>query len=257
MAMKVTIALSDPPGVIEDEGTYKNRYDGTWEQTGPGHSVQGNLHLFRRYADGDGYRAPARRLHNDLEEGVAVNRPGRLGYGGLGLSGRPAGLRLRWRPRGLCRSAGVVVEAETGEPVRGARGSPSFHAAASHHGRRRKVRDHPARPGRAHPLRQWPDGFRGLEQPVQAGSEAGTTLRISLERLVLEIPSLNVTVNRGVPSGRCPDKRRGDQRPGGGAAKRHQPRRGAPLRTGRDLQRGDRWTYEDLAAWPVVSAAGC
>lgn len=34
MAMKVTIALSDPPGVIEDEGTYKNRYDGTWEQTG-------------------------------------------------------------------------------------------------------------------------------------------------------------------------------------------------------------------------------
>jgi len=34
MAMKVTIALSDPPSVIEDEGTYKNRHNGTWEQTG-------------------------------------------------------------------------------------------------------------------------------------------------------------------------------------------------------------------------------
>lgn len=34
MEMKVTINLSEPPAVIEDEGGYKNRYDGTWEQTG-------------------------------------------------------------------------------------------------------------------------------------------------------------------------------------------------------------------------------
>ena len=34
MALKVTIALTTPPTVLEDEGTYKNRHDGTWEQNG-------------------------------------------------------------------------------------------------------------------------------------------------------------------------------------------------------------------------------
>ncbi len=35
VALKITIALTDPPSEIEDPaGTYKNRYDGTWEQSG-------------------------------------------------------------------------------------------------------------------------------------------------------------------------------------------------------------------------------
>ena len=34
VSLKITIALTDPPTVIEDSGTYKNRFDGSWEQSG-------------------------------------------------------------------------------------------------------------------------------------------------------------------------------------------------------------------------------
>lgn len=131
-----------------------------------------------------------------------MNRPGRLGYGGWGcLAALLAPIALA--AQGPAQIRGVVVEAETGEPVRGARVLLLFtplQATTDADGGFEITL-----PGRGeHTLFAVADGFRGLEQPVQAGSEAGTTLRISLERLVLEIPSLNVTVNRGSRPGDVP-----------------------------------------------------
>ena len=45
------------------------------------------------------------------------------------------------------------------------------------------------------------DGFRAEERAVEAGSKAEPLLRIQLERLLFEVPSLNVTVNRGTRPG--------------------------------------------------------
>ncbi len=95
---------------------------------------------------------------------------------------------------------GTVVNAETGVPVVGAhvlvRSTPlrvstgddgSFEVELS------------AR--RDHVIVVAASGFRSVEREIAAGSAAGVSLRIRLERLLFEVPSLNVTVNRGTRPG--------------------------------------------------------
>ncbi len=95
---------------------------------------------------------------------------------------------------------GVVVRAETGEPVAGARVlvlHTSLQTTADVDGSFVI-----ALPGRGdYTLFVAADGFRAEERAVEAGSKAERLLRIQLERLLFEVPSLNVTVNRGTRPG--------------------------------------------------------
>ena len=98
------------------------------------------------------------------------------------------------------RVRGVVVETDTGEPIAGARvlvRSTPLQATAGDDGSFAI-----GLPGQGeYTLFVTADGFRALERAVHAGSAAGPGLRIELERLLFDIPSLNVTANRGIRPG--------------------------------------------------------
>ena len=129
-----------------------------------------------------------------------MNRPGRFRRGGwvhLAAAVAPWSLGAQ---EGV-RIRGVVVEAETGEPVAGAR-------VLVRHTPLQTTADAAggfaiALPGRGdYTLFVAADGFRAEERAVQAGPPAAKApLRIELERLLFEVPSLNVTVNRGTRPG--------------------------------------------------------
>ena len=98
------------------------------------------------------------------------------------------------------RVRGVVVEAETGKPIAGARvlvrWTPLQSTAGDDGGFAIAL------PGEGdYTLFVVADGFRGMDRAVHTGSRADAALRIELERLLFEIPSLNVTVNRGTRPG--------------------------------------------------------
>ena len=128
-----------------------------------------------------------------------MNRPGGSRYGGwVRLAAVVAPISLGAQE--TTRVRGVVVEADTGEPIAGARvlvRSTPLQATAGDDGSFAI-----GLPGQGeYTLFVVADGFRALERAVHAGSSAGPGLRIELERLLFEILSLNVTVNRGIRPG--------------------------------------------------------
>ena len=126
-----------------------------------------------------------------------MNRPGRFRYGGrLGLAVVLAPLSLGGQETSRIR--GVVVEAETGKPIAAAQVMVRFtQLQASTGDDGRFELDLPR--GDNHVLFAVAPGFRVRERAVLAGSAAA--VRIEMERLVFEVPNLNVTVNRGTRPG--------------------------------------------------------
>lgn len=126
-------------------------------------------------------------------------RPGRYRCGGwVGLAASVVPLSLGAQETSRIR--GVVVEAETGRPVAAAQVLVRYtqlQATTGDDGR--FDLDLPRRDD--HTLHVVADGFRVRERAVPAGSPEGAALRIELERLVFEVPNLNVTVNRGTRPG--------------------------------------------------------
>ena len=126
-------------------------------------------------------------------------RPGGSRYGGwVRLAAVVAPFSLGAQE--TTRIRGVVVEADTGEPIAGAqvlvRSTPLQATAGDDGGFAIAL------PGQGdYTLFVVADGFRALERAIHAGSAAGPGLRIELERLLFDIPSLNVTVNRGIRLG--------------------------------------------------------
>ena len=98
------------------------------------------------------------------------------------------------------RVRGVVVDAETGLPIAGARvlvRSTPLQAATDDDGS--FVIALPRQGGFT--LIVVADGFRGRERAIRTGSETEGPLRVELERLLFDVPALNVTVNRGTRPG--------------------------------------------------------
>ena len=131
-----------------------------------------------------------------------MNQPARFRYGGwvcLAVLAAPSSLAAQEN----ARIRGVVVQAETGKPVPGARvvvRRTPLQASAGDDGSFEI-----ALPGRGeYTLYVVAGGFRARERVVRAGSAAETGLRIELERLLIEVPGLNVTVNRGTRPGDAP-----------------------------------------------------
>ena len=98
------------------------------------------------------------------------------------------------------RVRGTVVRAENGEPVAGAQVVVRWTPLQTSAGEDGSFEI--ALPGRGeYILFVVADGFRAVERAVRAGTAAQVSLRIELERLLFEVPSLNVTVNRGTRPG--------------------------------------------------------
>ena len=98
---------------------------------------------------------------------------------------------------------GIVVHAETGEPVAGAdvlvRSTPLW-ASSKKDGRFEIVLPG----GGAYTLVVVAEGFRKAEREIESSAAAEGLLRFALERLFFEAPGLTVTANRGTHPGDAP-----------------------------------------------------
>ena len=110
------------------------------------------------------------------------------------------------------RLRGVVVDEETGVPVGGAEvlvQSTPFRVTTGADGSFQVALPD----GREYTLVVLASGFRTVERNVDAASVAGEPLRISMERLLFEVPGMTVTASRRRgPTGRSTYEYRGDQR---------------------------------------------
>ncbi|MXW17356.1 MAG: TonB-dependent receptor [Gemmatimonadetes bacterium] len=98
---------------------------------------------------------------------------------------------------------GIVINAETGEPLPGAavliRSTPLRTSTAEDGSFRITL----LAPG-THVLIVAADGFRNVERTIQPMAAEDPPIRIELERLFFEIPNLTVTANRGTNPGDAP-----------------------------------------------------
>ena len=128
-----------------------------------------------------------------------MNGPGRFRHGGwLRFAALVAPVSLGAQDTTQVR--GVVVNAETGVAIAGAHVLVRQTLLRATTGADGTFAIGPA-DRNDHTLFVVADGFRAVERAIPSGRARATGLRIELERLLFEVPNLNVTVNRGTRPG--------------------------------------------------------